>query len=199
MGSTGVAAGQVIAPPPAPTPSPPRPDRLHYCDSCNYSSTYKGNVVRHTRLVHSGSGAKSPGLSLIGEGEESLVLNGNEPHITKSILEDEPRPNVIIKQEIHEPEVDVIETDEVIKTEYIESKDIKKEVINIKDSPVMDVDADILEASAKLGPKYCKSCDISFKYMSTFMAHKKFYCSSHTGENVANNNLAVRATEASVL
>ncbi|XP_014214571.1 zinc finger protein ush [Copidosoma floridanum] len=44
-----------------------------------------------------------------------------------------------------------------------------------------------LEAG-KSGPRYCRSCDISFNYMSTFIAHKKFYCSSHAGEASNNNN-----------
>ncbi|XP_046595390.1 zinc finger protein ush isoform X1 [Neodiprion lecontei] len=41
---------------------------------------------------------------------------------------------------------------------------------------------------AKAGPRYCHSCDISFNYLSTFIAHKKFYCSSHAGEASNNNN-----------
>ncbi|XP_076648550.1 zinc finger protein ush isoform X2 [Halictus rubicundus] len=40
----------------------------------------------------------------------------------------------------------------------------------------------------KSGPRYCRSCDISFNYLSTFLAHKKFYCSSHAGEASNNNN-----------
>ncbi|XP_012230417.1 zinc finger protein ush isoform X2 [Linepithema humile] len=40
----------------------------------------------------------------------------------------------------------------------------------------------------KSGPRYCRSCDISFTYLSTFIAHKKFYCSSHAGEASNNNN-----------
>ncbi|XP_014607308.1 PREDICTED: zinc finger protein ush [Polistes canadensis] len=40
----------------------------------------------------------------------------------------------------------------------------------------------------KTGPRYCRSCDISFNYLSTFIAHKKFYCSSHAGEASNNNN-----------
>ncbi|XP_078046581.1 zinc finger protein ush isoform X3 [Augochlora pura] len=40
----------------------------------------------------------------------------------------------------------------------------------------------------KSGPRYCRSCDISFNYLSTFIAHKKFYCSSHAGEASNNNN-----------
>lgn len=29
---------------------------------------------------------------------------------------------------------------------------------------------------------YCSQCDIKFVYLSTFLAHKKYYCSSHAGE-----------------
>ena len=34
----------------------------------------------------------------------------------------------------------------------------------------------------KQSPKYCKQCDISFMYLSSFIAHKKYYCSSHAAE-----------------
>ena len=46
------------------------------CDQCNYASTYKGNVVRHAKLVHSPghSASQSP---VIGEGGESLMHNGH--------------------------------------------------------------------------------------------------------------------------
>ena len=46
---------------------------------------------------------------------------------------------------------------------------------------------DIVDAS-KSGPCYCRSCDISFSYFTTFIAHKKYYCSSHAGEASNNNN-----------
>ncbi|XP_001605264.2 zinc finger protein ush isoform X2 [Nasonia vitripennis] len=42
--------------------------------------------------------------------------------------------------------------------------------------------------ATKAGPCYCRSCDISFNYLSTFIAHKQFYCSSHAGEASNNNN-----------
>lgn len=129
------------------------------------------------------------------------MLNGNETSISKTTVidDDEPRPNIIVKQEIQDCDIDVTNTDEELKKEIIDTKDIKQET-NSRDTPEADGDPDLIEA--KIGPKYCKSCDISFKYMSTFMAHKKFYCSSHAGENVnnaGNNNLTARATEASVL
>ena len=35
---------------------------------------------------------------------------------------------------------------------------------------------------SKSTTKYCKQCNITFMYLSTFIAHKKYYCSSHAGE-----------------
>ncbi|XP_053402736.1 zinc finger protein ZFPM2-like [Mercenaria mercenaria] len=35
-------------------------------------------------------------------------------------------------------------------------------------------------ASEKLGRKYCKHCDINFTYLSSFLTHKKYYCSART-------------------
>ena len=40
----------------------------------------------------------------------------------------------------------------------------------------------------KAGAKHCKSCDISFTYLSSFIAHKKYYCASHATETNTNNN-----------
>ena len=49
----------------------------------------------------------------------------------------------------------------------------------------MDSEADGALLGGKLerhSPKYCKQCDISFMYLSSFIAHKKYYCSSHASE-----------------
>lgn len=35
-------------------------------------------------------------------------------------------------------------------------------------------------ASEKIGRKYCKHCDINFTYLSSFLTHKKYYCSART-------------------
>lgn len=35
-------------------------------------------------------------------------------------------------------------------------------------------------ASDKIGRKYCKHCDINFTYLSSFLTHKKYYCSART-------------------
>ena len=36
--------------------------------------------------------------------------------------------------------------------------------------------------SLDVASRYCEQCDITFMYSSTFIAHKKYYCSSHAGE-----------------
>lgn len=108
-------------------------ERVHRCSSCGYTSTYRGNVVRHARLVHAVDEPESP-----------------------------PRPP----------------------TPPTAPLDIKKEPEEPEESP---------------NPNYCKSCDISFKYVNTFKAHKQFYCPT---DAAANNNVpppAARVTEAPVI
>lgn len=149
-----------------------RSESLHNCPRCLYSSAYKANVIRHIKLLHE---------------EENLVNGSSEKNV---IAEEEEE--ITIKKEAIEPEVIIDAVEEDIKEEK-EEEDVK---------PKLERESDILLEAAKPGPKYCKSCDISFNYYQTFIAHKKFYCSSHKGEIAAasaNNNNNSRAAETSVL
>ncbi|GLV42536.1 u-shaped [Carabus blaptoides fortunei] len=173
-----------------------RGDRLHHCESCNYSSSYKGNLLRHIKLVHSG---KYP-----PDVEDAVSVNGADDKPPKSMpLLDGEAEEVKIKQETPEVDVDVVETsqDGVAGKEHEPTS-----VVVAKELTNRECEADILkEAAARTGSKYCKSCDISFNYYSSFIAHKKFYCSSHAGElpnnaaNNNNNNNNSRTAETSVL
>lgn len=118
--------------------------------------------------------------------EEDILVNGSSEK--KAVVEEDEE--ITIKKEAIEPEVIIASVEEEIKEE---EEDVK---------PKLEKESDILLEAAKPGPKYCKSCDISFNYYQTFIAHKKFYCSSHKGEIAAasaNNNNNSRATETSVL
>lgn len=120
--------------------------------------------------------------------EDECLINGS---CEKNVIP-EDEEEIIVKKEAIEPEVIIAPVEEEIK----EDEDVK---------PKVERESDILLEAAKPGPKYCKSCDISFNYYQTFIAHKKFYCSSHKGEITAasannnNNNNSSRATETSVL
>lgn len=107
------------------------------------------------------------------------------------VIIDDDEEEIVIKKEAIEPEVIIAQIDEPIKEEQV--ADSKTTTTNTTTTATTtttsnDREADILQEAAKPGPKYCKSCDISFTYYSTFVAHKKFYCSSHAGEMTSASN-----------
>ena len=55
-------------------------------------------------------------------------------------------------------------------------------LVNVQHHLVAGGELSALAPLDKCGAKYCKQCDISFTYLSTFIAHKKYYCSSHAAE-----------------
>ncbi|XP_066143241.1 zinc finger protein ush isoform X1 [Euwallacea fornicatus] len=145
---------------------------LHSCPQCPYNSPYKANVVRHIKLVH--------------EVSMEEVSNGEERSLKISQMDEEDE--IIVKKEAMEPEVIIASVEGTIK----EEPDLAKK----------ESDEEILQEAAKPGAHYCKSCDIYFNYPTSFIAHKKFYCSSHAGEISSannNNNTAARTAETSVL
>ncbi|KAJ8910994.1 hypothetical protein NQ315_010823 [Exocentrus adspersus] len=159
-------------------------DTLHHCPQCSYSSAYKANVLRHIRLVHE--------VSPVDDG----VVNGSDDKTVRSMPVLEEDEEIMVKKEAIEPEVIIAPLDEPV---------IKEEVFDHSiTSKLKSVEEEILPETSKPGTKYCKSCDISFTYYKTFVAHKKFYCSSHAGEMTAasannNNNPTTHAAETSVL
>lgn len=184
-GSTpGVTDDRAVSP-----SSEGRSEPLHHCNQCPYSSISKSNVIRHMKQVHDS----------ITE-EMNNTINGNDDkNQIKSMPNLDDEEEIVVKKEAIEPEVIIAPIDEnvhhtnaTIKDEFLDAK--------LKTS----TEEEILQEAAKPGAKYCKSCDIYFNYCSTFIAHKKFYCSSHAGEITAasannNNNPTTRAAEASVL
>jgi zinc finger protein ZFPM1 len=46
----------------------------------------------------------------------------------------------------------------------------------------------IVNGAAKPNFRYCNHCDISFMYLSSFVAHKKYYCNASIMETVASEN-----------
>ncbi|XP_075213060.1 zinc finger protein ush isoform X2 [Lycorma delicatula] len=111
------------------------------------------------------------------------------------------------KREPVDEEEEYIEVEEIptIKSEPISKGDDSAtlsgpESPSVESAHVDDCTPDDLSINnnKKAGPKYCKSCDISFNYLSTFIAHKKFYCSSHAGETAANGSNNNRPPSAQV-
>ncbi|XP_066903306.1 zinc finger protein ush [Halyomorpha halys] len=163
------------------------------CTICNY----KGNTLRgmrtHIRLHFDKRPAEvneESFITCIVEDPVAQPMETSEEDSRVSPKNDKCNgEEVRVKEEAKEGE------DE--EEEYIEVEDVavKAEPVAVKaeenDEPQETADDLSLNNNKKSGPRYCKSCDISFNYLSTFIAHKKFYCSSHLGENpnnASNNN-----------
>uniref|UniRef100_A0A1B0D6Y1 Uncharacterized protein n=1 Tax=Phlebotomus papatasi TaxID=29031 RepID=A0A1B0D6Y1_PHLPP len=163
--------------------------QMHSCDLCNYSSSYKGNVVRHIKLVHSQTNHQSNSPS-IGEGGESLIHNGNSSDLSGSGTSikislpprntSRPSSQVSVSVKIEpeqdfaktedEPELVIDDSDVVVKVEASDRSETPLGPPPPRKTPSPD------DSMVTGGPKYCKTCDIRFNYLNTFIAHKKFYC-----------------------
>ncbi|XP_076257012.1 zinc finger protein ush isoform X2 [Rhynchophorus ferrugineus] len=164
------------------SPNPERPDPQHSCPQCPYASPYKANVVRHIKLVHEAN-------------NDDHLSNGEEKGASGSAknMQIDEEEEIIVKKEAMEPEVIIAP---------VEGATIKEEPELSTTPNSKTSDDEIMQEASKNGPNYCQSCDIYFNYLKTFIAHKKFYCSSHTGEisnSNNNNNTGTRTAETSVL
>ncbi|XP_055915967.1 zinc finger protein ush isoform X2 [Eupeodes corollae] len=197
--------------------SPQNPQQIFNCEMCNYSSSYKGNVMRHMKLVHSQPGT-SPSISpevVIEESEPSApiqTLNGdnNGSSLPGSFtIKTEPlEPTVVIASAFknnnsnstssnHHPHAlhHLEPTLAQVKSEPMDTSDIGvirslHSPLSIPPPPLLNstspLSADensLLRNSSSSGPggmplnqKYCQTCDISFNYTKTYLAHKQFYC-----------------------
>ncbi|XP_046403888.1 zinc finger protein ush-like [Ischnura elegans] len=165
-------------------------ERMHYCEVCGYSSTYKGNVVRHLKLVHKCSnpggpteeGVMGPGI-VMRENEDSRSpgpktgdpsVNGHREDVEDDDDEDmELRAESLVKVEMLEVDEEECQSD--VRSEVIEEGvSVKREVSADEDK--RSEDDDNKKGEGKVDPKHCRSCDITFNYLPSFIAHKKFYC-----------------------
>uniref|UniRef100_A0A1I8NX40 Zinc finger protein ush n=1 Tax=Stomoxys calcitrans TaxID=35570 RepID=A0A1I8NX40_STOCA len=178
------------------------------CDICNYSSTYKGNVLRHMKLVHPHIITNSPSISPEAgdlETAETNSLSGSlngDNGINTFAIKSEPvdhatanaptTPVVLLNP--HDNNNSPIPS---IGQHPVHANDlmhhIKSEPMEISieppTGPMMSITPTL--RSPAIGPppplnatpeenvnnqKYCQTCDISFNYMKTYLAHKQFYC-----------------------
>ncbi|XP_076340224.1 zinc finger protein ush-like isoform X2 [Tachypleus tridentatus] len=173
-------------------------DQLHWCSFCGYSSTYKGNVVRHVKLVHreivglqlansvvvSGSVLADDSLKqflTIGSSTLSTDQSKHDESSDELSLLDKSLPlesSVTVKHESSVSDAEIGDREE--------TKENSKELEGQTSSILRKCSSS--ELLKKVGPKYCRSCDISFNYLPSFIAHKKYYCFSHVRENISQQS-----------
>lgn len=177
----------------------PPSELLHWCNLCGYSSSYKGNVVRHVKLVHRDVLATSAVLSFTSEkprliaeeglsqappqvktedtsdGEETIVsdvavgVSTSGKVVEDGVSKSPTRASVVVEPAIQEE-----------RTTGVVTAIVEENASKNSDPPTSKSQCSPTEKKTSTqGLKYCKACDISFNYLSTFIAHKKYYCTSH--------------------
>ncbi|XP_031619091.1 zinc finger protein ush isoform X2 [Contarinia nasturtii] len=176
--------------------------QTYHCEKCTYTSISKGNLIRHIKIAHStdeqipSSIISSP---LIGEGDESLLCDAetDTQNSARVIVKTEPSES---KSSDRSPILIPESNDIVMNTIKIENVEISDNEDDEKSSDIADSDsartfqrsshvtrtllsgvttANSISLNASTSGddnKYCHVCDIKFKYMSSYIAHKKSYC-----------------------
>lgn len=164
-------------------------ERLYTCTLCSYSSIYKSNFLHHVKHAHgksleeAASSASSNSSRTSEDQRPANSLNGAD--------------RVAIKEEQHDEDFVAIEEFKV-KEEPVFINDVEERTsmsvrasplviedskASIKSTDEVNADEEVSGNNNKTGPKYCKSCDISFTYYDNFMAHKRFYCTRPEPDN----------------
>lgn len=185
-------------------------DTTHWCQICGYSSSYKGNVVRHVKLVHKDLVATQAMSSIVNSRpsvDQKPPNNESGEHLgrgtprdfssaehsnSSSSLDVKPIVNGLIKVDKAEDKALVLKTESVSPSPTEDSvsspKGVKRPLSEEGQCPSGSF-------SSKAGPQYCKACDISFNYLSNFIAHKKFYCTMQRGEISGQESSAAQSVQ----
>lgn len=158
---------------------------LHWCNLCGYSSSYKGNVVRHVKLVHRDVVATSAVHSFTSEKARSSANEGHHSPMPEVKVEEvsdaeDAATETLAKQQ---PDVTVCNSPAAAEATLVEV--VATNSADSDASVAMKPVPPVPTPKSKLhgGTKYCKACDISFNYLSTFVAHKKYYCTAQTSDS----------------
>ena len=216
-----------------------RSDKLFLCDLCCYSSSYRGNVIRHSKLVH---GREISDVAVVSSNFLQQAVTGGKPMPPSA--SDAAHVKLLLsaaaeqqqQQQQHSPgstplanpvsaaaaAAAVVAARTPISTSSSPTSGPMDESIQVKIDPedlllgmashhhqlqllqqqqqhrsigtgsnhssqsghsplASELTSGGAQSAAATDPfrKHCKSCNITFTYMNTFLAHKKYYCSSH--------------------
>lgn len=134
-----------------------------------------------TCVIDENSTTTTTSTADVGGTGTAAKMNAEKPSTiatVKTAADDQPKELVTVKQEPSNAEAGAMSSEaaEEFEPETSSSAD------GAGDRPVQHHQAVV--ATVKRGgnatAKYCKACEISFNYLSTFIAHKKYYCRNST-------------------
>ncbi|XP_022243387.1 uncharacterized protein LOC106460871 isoform X2 [Limulus polyphemus] len=173
-------------------------DQFHWCSFCGYSSSYKGNVVRHVKLVHREILGLQPASSVVFSNSILSDDNLNQFLTTGSSgsLLDQPKTKRRVSDGSQSLDKCSLESSVTVKHEPHLSdgdtsckEETRKENVELEgQNYTKSIQCSPTDLIKKAGSKYCRFCDISFNYLPSFIAHKKYYCVSHSRENISQES-----------
>lgn len=175
-----------------------RSDKLFLCDLCCYSSSYRGNVIRHSKLVHGReiSDVAVVSSNFLQQAVTSKTPSGNSMPfdgsrmVTSKLTENSPPPGGLAGTPVLSASPDEtvqvkIDPEDLLLMHQQSMTGGSNNSSHSGHSPLAEYNPQPTAAATPTSTgsdqfrKHCKSCNITFTYMNTFLAHKKYYCSSH--------------------
>ena len=181
-----------------------RSDKLFLCDLCCYSSSYRGNVIRHSKLVHGReiSDVAVVSSNFLQQAVNSKGASGNPsmsfvPGATRMTENSPPlrapsagtpilmsgSPDETIQVKIDPEDLLLMQNQSSMGPASNDSSSHHSGHSPLAEYKTQPAATAAAGTGGGGGPdpfrKHCKSCNITFTYMNTFLAHKKYYCSSH--------------------
>lgn len=161
-------------------------------DSADKPSTVLVKTANAAAAASSSSLSPSPSSSSSSTATAAIV-----------IVDDEPKELVVVKQEPVNGMAAPPPTDESSAGGYRQQQHelpaaasddlLQQQHPPPPSTPQLQMQAAGGNKRTGMTAKYCKACDISFNYLSTFIAHKKYYCRNST-EYKCNTENAKTAT-----
>nr|XP_045597295.1 zinc finger protein ush-like isoform X1 [Procambarus clarkii] len=149
------------------------------CHFCPFVTPFRNNLARHLALVHKvGFDAKlTQDLQALLEGH---VVESSEASTTG---ESERRDPVENGNPVSSPPLPAVKLEPEVKLEVDEGDDKINTAPTTPHSPTDNETIPEVTSSGSTSnngaevPRYCKTCNITFSYTESFLAHKRFYCS----------------------
>ncbi|XP_050734224.1 zinc finger protein ush-like isoform X3 [Eriocheir sinensis] len=149
------------------------------CHFCPFVTPYRTNLARHLAVAHkAGLDAKlTQDIQALIEGH--VMNSAAEPPAASESEKHDPVEN---GNPVSSPPLPAIKLEPEVKLE-VEEVEEKTRTPSVPLSPAEENSK--AEATSNGGtagtngpdiPRYCKACNITFSYMESFLAHKRFYC-----------------------
>ncbi|KAJ8248858.1 hypothetical protein GJAV_G00228500 [Gymnothorax javanicus] len=163
------------------------------CPYCPQGGAIVGDLVDHLRTVHglvltrlpgAHPGSPSPGRRELSEAPPPQTSPGTKPHqdaVNGSSSHSPPQMNGSPLPAM--PTSPQRAGPQAVSPVPVVKKEVEPDLLQTT-PPLMSPKAAQVSPLQNGTSRYCRLCNIRFSSLSTFIAHKKYYCSSHSAEHV---------------